>query len=160
MTTATDSRPSEPVRTPRTAGEDLAAVTPGPSGDRAAAPGYKTTEAEIQDAVIAAIKDSSSFDLGPLVHELCRPLHWSPVELRGENYVDGLWVDLRPSEAEELANLVDAIYDQADSIHGEAVERIAKLVVAAGLQFAAEHPDAPRAKPAASAEDRGRPGLT
>jgi hypothetical protein len=101
------------------------------------------TEEEVRSAISAAL-EASSIDIGEWVHDLCRPLHWSPTELRGENYRDGLWVDLRESEAAALEALVDQVYEHADAIQAEAVKRIGELVLYAAMEFAQTHPDAPR----------------
>jgi hypothetical protein len=51
--------------------------------------------------------------------------------------------DLRESEIERLDELV---YDAIDPIQTEARQRAIEALVGAMLQFAQEHPDAPRAK--------------
>lgn len=55
-----------------------------------------------------------------------------------------LWGDLRPSEAERLTSIIhEAAYRAAD----RSMAVILDELTAAGLAFAAEHPDAPRGKP-------------
>ncbi len=55
-----------------------------------------------------------------------------------------LWRDLRPSEADRLVELVNAATERAAE-RCEAI--ILEELTAAGVAFAAEHPDAPRGEP-------------
>lgn len=84
------------------------------------------TEAEIREA----IRERSDYsDSGATVYEITKP-------------AVALWADLRPSEAARLEDLMNEIYKLADDFESRVVE----AVVAAGLTFAAEYPDAPRAR--------------
>lgn len=51
-----------------------------------------------------------------------------------------LWVDLRGTEARRLRELVDQAVSRA---HDRAIAAVVKELTAAGVQFAAEHPDVP-----------------
>ena len=54
-----------------------------------------------------------------------------------------VWMNLRPTEIKVLDAIADAAVEQAiEAAHAAIVE----VLVAAGLRFAAEYPDAPRAK--------------
>ncbi len=61
----------------------------------------------------------------------------------GTQALSDLWADLRPSEVERLHELIAEAKRRALDA---AWAVIAEQVVAAGLAFAAEYPDAPRAK--------------
>ena len=61
----------------------------------------------------------------------------------GEAFLSDTWGDLRPSEANRLGELIHEARVRAES---RARAAIVEEVVAAALAFAAEHPDAPRAK--------------
>jgi hypothetical protein len=77
---------------------------------------------------------------------LSAPLSYTPPDEDPPVGRRGLWDNLRPSEAEELAEIREAVYCKADELFWTAVlERIGELVVAAALEFGAAHPDAPRA---------------
>lgn len=54
----------------------------------------------------------------------------------------GLWGDLRPSEALRLRDLT---HDARGRLKADLWGRILETVATAGMTFAAEHPDAPRA---------------
>jgi hypothetical protein len=103
------------------------------------------TEQEIRAAVRAAL-DDSDIDIGEWVHELVAPISYSAPSERGEAYEPALWDDLRPSQAALLQSLIEVIYTKSDALQNEVLARIEDYVVEAGLAFAAEHPDAPRAK--------------
>jgi hypothetical protein len=64
----------------------------------------------------------------------------------GLHALSDLWADLRPSEIIRLHLLVSEARERA---YGAAWEAIVREVVAAGLAFAAEFPNAPRAQPIA-----------
>lgn len=61
----------------------------------------------------------------------------------GSTFLSDTWADLRPSEADRLGELIAAARQQAAE---RARAAIVEEVVAAALTFAAEYPDAPRAK--------------
>ena len=61
----------------------------------------------------------------------------------GATVISDLWTDLRPSEAVRLR---DVVHDVRTELRDALWSMIEDRVVAAGLTFAAEHPDAPRAR--------------
>ena len=74
------------------------------------------------------------------------PLWWeapSVDEVDSVESGDKVWSDLRPSEATRLHTLVGEAEQRAQ---GRCHEVILDELTAAALAFAAEHPDAPRAK--------------
>jgi hypothetical protein len=105
------------------------------------------TEDEIREAVRRA-SDTSRFDVGQLVYDLLRPLHYVRPAERGPAYGDGpkLWDDLRPSQAARLDDLSDAVYTEGNSLEATLIETLREMVIRAALTFATEYPDAPRAK--------------
>lgn len=114
------------------------------------------TEAEIREVALDAFREvmrehASGWDV-PWVYDLSAPLRYEPPDEDGEPalpWLVGLWTDLRPSQAARLSDLREAIYERADVLMVEAADRIVDAVVEAALTFAAEYPDAPRAKPEA-----------
>lgn len=110
------------------------------------------TEAEIRAAArrhLARVLKSSELIDAPWVYDLSEPLRYTAT--CDEDGVRGgvnrsLWDDLRPTQDARLRALVDDIYSKTDALMAEAAERVIEYVVEAGLTFAAEHPDAPRAK--------------
>lgn len=54
---------------------------------------------------------------------------------------DGLWKDLRPTEAARLAELV---HEAAERVQARCAAIVIEEMTVAGVQFAAEYPDAPR----------------
>jgi hypothetical protein len=141
MTTATDARASEPVGSTETAGDTPAAARVHSAGDHAtAAQRPPPTEAEIRERVTAALAAGRHrIDIGEWVYDLSEPIH------SDQNGDTGVWADLRPSEADELADLVETIYARADEIERTAIASITDMVVEAALAFAAAHPEAQRA---------------
>jgi hypothetical protein len=104
------------------------------------------TEAEIRERVAASVAASKQIEIGEWVSEMTLPLRaWgsddSPTPM---DRALVLWTDLRPSEAEDLAREVEAIYRTADVLERDAVAAITEMIVAAALGFAREHPNAPR----------------
>lgn len=106
------------------------------------------TEAEIreaaQDALRAVIEEHGGGWDVPWVYDLCTPIRYAPDD--GPMLDTSPWTDLRPSQAARLDALVDGIYETADKLMAETAARVAEAVVEAALTFAAEYPDAPRAK--------------
>jgi hypothetical protein len=102
------------------------------------------TEAEIRTAVEGALGRSREIDVGSWVHELVQPIAYYPPEDRINRPPDCLWDNLRPSEAERLSALVEQIYVAADEWETYVVQQITERILAAGLTFASEFPDAPR----------------
>jgi hypothetical protein len=115
------------------------------------------TEEEIRSAVKAALDERGDIDIGQWVHDLAAPIGYHARDLdaprgTGTSWSSPcLWDDLRPTEAERLSDLLEAIYHQADAWEAEVLAKITEAVVAAGVQFAAEYPDAPRARRAVAA---------
>ena len=137
MATTTAAR-AERSRTPRA---PVPAVGVQPEAVPAATSPRPVTEAIVREAVRGALERETT-DVGALVDQYLGPIHWIP---RGERvagaYRGALWDDLRPSEAERLAELAGSVYDLEESIE----RMITDAVVAAALAFAAEFPEAPRA---------------
>ncbi len=106
------------------------------------------TEAEIREAIAVSAARVLPLDrpeIGEWVSAMTDPLtYYAPEEDVDPSAPRGLWDNLRPTEAEDLRALVEGIYHQADAIEQEVKARIAELVVAAALEFARRHPDAPR----------------
>lgn len=132
---------------PAPAGRPLTAATPPAAADvhperrDGMAPATARAEAEIHAACRYALDDSSEIDIGSWVHELARPISFHP----DDDPPSSLWTDLRPSEAKRLSDLLERVYRTADAWEAEIVDRIIAAVVEAGVTFAAEYPDAPRA---------------
>lgn len=97
------------------------------------------TEAEIR----ALIESKSKADFGAQIFEITGPVdYFYEDDPPREGPEDGLWHDLRPSQQRRLRELLNGIYDLAD----EYERRVVDATVQAVLTFAAEYPDAPRAK--------------
>lgn len=104
------------------------------------------TEAEIREALTRALdKHLPDIDLCGWVYDIGTPLLYRPSEERDDSD-RCLWDDLRKSEAARLTALREAIYAEADAWQLEIVGRIVDALVAAGVRFAAEYPNAPRAE--------------
>jgi hypothetical protein len=101
------------------------------------------TEAEIRAAIEASLNIGvNDADVGGLVCDFLRVIHYEAPKDRGPNYGGCLWDDLKPSQAAILEARVEQVYLDLD----EPIERmIVDAVTAAALAFAAEFPDAPRA---------------
>lgn len=116
------------------------------------------TEQEIREAVRRRIADwPNDNPINPLrdaIWGLTQMLEYSfpepgdSAETMSELYgaepdADDLWWDLRPREAKRLAKIREETVDRAQA---RALAVITDEIVAGGLTFAAEYPDAPRAK--------------
>jgi len=120
------------------------------------------TEAEIRAAILARLQDKAdsvfdeqadlvdAFDriataaADPLVKSAANTLEidggslWEPLR---QASVRALWFDLRPSQAAEL---VDLIQQACERVQARCEAIVLEELVAVGVQFAAQHPDAPR----------------
>lgn len=91
---------------------------------------------------------SGDIDIGAWVYRVTQPIHYAePGEGGDEPGV--LWTcmyrNLTMAECKRLSGLLEGVYREADAIQEEAIARIIELAVSAGLTFAEEYPDAPRA---------------
>jgi len=93
------------------------------------------TEAEIR-ATLTEAND----DIGAVVYEFTRLVHYVPKEKRGPAWTPGVWDDLRPSERDRLDSLLEECYAIEEPIRQMILDR----VTAAALTFAQEFPDAKR----------------
>jgi hypothetical protein len=113
------------------------------------------TEEEIRAAIEAEIaeypSDNGLRNLGEAIDRLADPIDWHLSGDEDESDEDGtphqlgdnVWRNLRPTEAARLRLLVERAKLSAFAMAREAIVR---EIVAAGLTFAAEYPDAPRAR--------------
>lgn len=121
------------------------------------------TEQEVRASLVAFLEASSPMSVGTMRDALRCAIRdvgdaldcaaFTALESEydaGDDAPDSLWRDLRRSEARRLRELVTGAIDAAAS-RCEAI--ILEELTAAGVTFAAEHPDAPRpsTKPLVSA---------
>lgn len=107
------------------------------------------TEEDIR-ATMARFMDAQLPDPWAYACNLVGPVDYIPDDERG-NHTNRVWDNLGPTEQARYAELINGIYDLA-ATEFEAIEkRLLEATVAACLTFAAEHPDAPRAKRAVPA---------
>ncbi len=93
------------------------------------------------EATIRAFVEAARPDVGELTWQFTSRLDYAAPGLRGPAYHPGPWDNLRPSEAADLAGLLDEAMAELD----EPIRRmIVERVVAAGLEFARRHPNAGR----------------
>lgn len=106
------------------------------------------TEAEIREIIEARARknDNALEHLELAIDEagdaLLTPMHEDGRYDFDEAYMSDLWTDLRPSEADRLAELVEAAKAE---LRTTIWPQILNVIVEAGVRFAKEHPDAPRA---------------
>jgi hypothetical protein len=110
--------------------------------------GTPPTEAEIRQALVERVSrsDSPHVKLGEAIDTAMDVVGYIELDMADDLSVPALsdlWSDLRPSEARRLAEIVDEAKDRALEA---AWEIIAEEAVQAALTFAAEYPDAPRAR--------------
>jgi hypothetical protein len=115
--------------------------------------GTPPTEAEIRQALAEFVAepmkhgdDSPRAKLDEAIDkamDVVGYVHIDPVDEIAVTTCSDLWSDLRPSEARRLAEIVAEAKDRALEA---AWVVIVKEVTRAGLTFAAEYPDAPRAR--------------
>lgn len=157
------ARTTDRVRRPRTAATTPAAADVGSQRSPGATAHQAPTEAEIRavieermlleaghvvdemDDLDAALRRVAIVASDPLVESGRQTLEggrgvWEPVAPPPDG---SLWGDLRPSEAVRLSQLVQAAAERA-SARCRAI--VIEELVGAGVQFAAEHPDAPRVR--------------
>ncbi len=107
------------------------------------------TEAEIRAAIEADMaaypNDNEESRLREAIDRMADSLNWhrdlDPVEDEVFEYGNNIWTDLRPSQAQRLAELREAAQERG---YQSAREAILDELVAAALAFGAEYPDAPR----------------
>lgn len=112
------------------------------------------TEHEIRAAVIEALHvkqpiESNLDEIRSHIRDAAAQVRapaWDVLESTDERtpdamVMDGLWVDMRPTEARRLMVLYDEAIDRATA-RSEAI--IVEELTAAGVVFAREFPDAPR----------------
>jgi hypothetical protein len=97
--------------------------------------------APTEEEIRAAIAREWGRDIGRDFHDA-----FTGCQLLGDSLFD--WDDMRPSEQERLNELT---HSAVDPIRADAQRRINEALVSAGLSFAAEYPDAPRATREATA---------
>ena len=96
------------------------------------------TEAEIR----AIIEEYSIGDPAELAFDVIQAVHYIPDNERRGGSMNRVWTDLRHTEAERLTELLDDVFTLAEKCK----QQLEDATVAACLTFAAEYPDAPRAK--------------
>ncbi len=108
------------------------------------------TEAEIRARLIAVFDqygDELYDELGNVVEAVAEPLNCAAKSALGKisdvpTMETSLWGVLSPEPARVLDSIVSAAIERAV---GRCVDIILEELTAAGVQFAQEHPDAPRA---------------
>lgn len=109
------------------------------------------TEQEIREAVqkqLDVLIAEDGTNTPDWIAAVLTPLRYNPPSM---DYNPSLWADLRPSQEARLEALEEEVFRKADALMLEVAARLAEAVVEAALTFAAEYPDAPRAKEAVPA---------
>lgn len=102
------------------------------------------TEAELR-AIIERHQDQRLPDPADFAFAFVSPIEYVPEDEIG-NHVNRVWDNLRPEEAERLTQLMDEVFTVAERELAIVEERCREAAVRAALTFAAEYPDAPRAR--------------
>lgn len=106
------------------------------------------TEAEVREALagldpLMDLDESFWRGIGPIEDsDMARVrVVWDEDYTPDPSHPGTLWADLRPSEADELREAVDAVVKEA---RRQFVESVQDGLVAVALDFDAKHPDVPR----------------
>jgi hypothetical protein len=95
------------------------------------------TEAEIRETITAAMPAAAG-TIGDRAYELTFSIRY-------------LWGDLPPSQGARIEALIEEAQAAIEALEPEVLGRVREAVAAAAMTFAAEYPDAPRARAAVPA---------
>jgi hypothetical protein len=165
MATATGSRASKPVERPQRADDPRAPAGVHATGDRGLtlrtnAPSARVTaierrqrEHELDEEIRKRLRfrdergpaDVFSDEFGTALGNLIAATigYYPPDSDDMRDDENSLWTDLRPSQRARLLDLIDDLYE----LEGEVFARLTSAIIQAGVTFAADYPDALRARP-------------